>query len=475
MKTMRRNSKIDWHTTRWGFQKTAGLLLILVFMGAPVEAQQGSDVEQALQQLQEALENDQSLDPAVRDALSGLVDALKAERNPIDTSTSSPAPTITPEQVGPAVNEYLENRSDKKEDGATPLKDRLNVSGDFRLRHESSVRQDINRDRHRERIRLRVGGTYTINDQLTFGARMITGDPDDPQSSNQTLGNVFDSFDVSLDRAYLAYAPEWSPDTTITAGKYSYPLRRNPVFGQLVWDGDVQPEGITLGHTIDRNGRLEEVRIVASQFFVQERGGARDATAFVVQGSGRVRLAEDLSAELAIGYYRYSDLETDGHPGFSSMDNAGNALIDTDGDMIPDKFASDFEIINPILSLFYGGWKLPLTLSGEYIKNLEAEIDDDEGWGIGAALGKTGDEGDWRFYYQYQVVEQDAVLSAVSQDEFLFSTNFKGHVFGTQYQLTKKIQLHLWALAAERDKPVAVLGQNDQTQWKIRGDVVVRF
>jgi hypothetical protein len=473
MMTMRRIPKY-WSTIQCGCFKTLGLLLILIFIGMPAHAQEGTAVEKALQQLHDALKEDSSLDPAVRDALSGLVDALKEERG-VSDSTAPQSTAITPEQVAPAVDEYLESKGKPDEHGGTSLKDRLNISGDFRLRHESSVRQDIKRDRHRDRVRVRVGGTYDVNDQLTFGARIITGDPDDPQSSNQTLGNMFDSFDLSLDRAYLAYAPQWAPDSTITAGKFAYPLRRNPVFGQLVWDGDVQPEGITIGHAKNLDGRVEQLRFVAGQFIVEERGGAKDATALVLQGSGRVGLAPDLSAELAVGYFRYSNLETDGDPGFSGTDNAGNALIDTDGDMIPDKFASDFEIINPIVSMTYGGWKMPLTLSAEYIKNLEAEIDDDEGFGIGAALGKTGDEGDWRFYYQYQVVEQDAVLSAVSQDEFLFGTNFKGHVFGSQYQLKKNIQLHLWALAAERDEPIMALGQNDQTQWKIRGDIVIKF
>ena len=195
----------------------------------------------------------------------------------------------------------------------------------------------------------------------------------------------------------------------------------------------------------------------------------------MLQGSARIALAENWTGEAALSYFLYSGIDTAGDPGFALSDNAGNALFDSDGDSIPDRFVADFEIIHPMAAITWNGWKKPLTISAEYIKNFEANIAGDQGWAVGVALGATRDKGDWRVYYQYQVVEQDAVLSAVSQDEFLFSTNFKGHVFGAQYQLTKQIQLHTWALVAERDVPIAVLGQTDQSQWKLRGDFLVRF
>ncbi len=462
---------------RGGAVTACWILLAIVFFGAPVPAQEPSSVEQALENLSNALQRDTSLDDAIRKALSDLVEALKAERGGEPAPAPvAPPPAITTEDVAPAVDQYLESRAPNEAGGrGADLKDRLKFSGDFRLRHESSVNQDTSQDRHRERVRLRVGGTYQVTDELLFGARLITGNPDEPQSANQDLGNVFDSFEISLDRVYLTYEPGWSAGSWVTAGKFAYPLTRNPVFGRLIWDGDVQPEGIVLGHTFEDLGRLEELRFVVSDFIVDERGGADDAIALVLQGAGRIAIAEHWKGDVALSYFLYSGIDTVGDPGFAISDNSGNALFDSDGDSIPDRFVSDFEIINPMLAITWDGWRMPLTISGEYIKNFEANIPEDQGWAVGAALGVTKDKGDWRVYYQYQLVEQDAVLSAVSQDEFLFSTNFKGHVFGAQYQLTKQIRLHTWALVAQRDEPIAALGQTDQAQWKIRGDFLVRF
>lgn len=449
------------------------MLLAIVFFGAPVPAQEPSSVERALENLSKALQHDTSLDAATREALSELVEALRAERSGV---ASTDPPEVTPEDVAPAVDQYLESRAPDEEGGRLAgLKDRLTFSGDFRLRHESSINQDTSRDRHRERVRLRVGGTYQVADELLFGARLVTGDPDDPGSVNQTLGNVFDSFEFTLDRAYLTYTPDWSPKSWATAGKFAYPLIRNPVYGRLIWDSDIQPEGLVLGHAFENLGRLEELRIVLSEFLVDERAGADDALAFVLQGAGQIAIAENWKANAALSYFLYSGIDTAGDPGFAISDNAGNALFDSDGDLIPDRFVSDFEIINPMVAVTWDGWKMPLTISAEYIKNFEANIANDQGWAVGAALGATKDKGDWRVYYQYQLVEQDAVLSAVAQDEFLFKTNFRGHVFGAQYQLTKQIQLHTWALVAERDEPIAALGQTGQSQWKLRGDFLVRF
>ncbi len=452
------------------------ILLAFVVFSLPSSAQGPSEVEQALERLGDTLERDQSLDPAMRKALSDLVEALRNERSDELSVPPVDAPEVTAEDVAPAVDHYLESRApDEKSGNLTGLKGRLKFSGDFRFRHESSVNLDTSQDRHRERLRLRVGATYQVTDELVFGTRIITGNPDDPQSANQDLGNVFDSFDVSLDRFYLTYEPRWSTGSWVTAGKFAYPLVRNPVFGQLIWDGDVQPEGIVLGHAFEDLGRLEELRFIVSEFLVDERKGADDAIALVLQTSGRIAIAENWTGDVALSYFLYSGIDTVGDPGFAISDNSGNALFDSDGDMIPDRFVSDFEIINPMLAVTWDGWKMPLTISGEYIKNFEANIAGDQGWAVGAALGATKDKGDWRIYYNYQVVEQDAVLSTFSQDEFLFSTNFKGHVFGVKYQLSKEIQLHTWALVAERDVPDATLGQTDQSQWKLRGDFLVRF
>ena len=117
-----------------------------------------------------------------------------------------------------------------------------------------------------------------------------------------------------------------------------------------------------------------------------------------------------------------------------------------------------------------------MTFAGEYIKNTRADIDADEGWALGLSLGSAAKKGDWRTYYQWQVIEQDAVFSAFAQDDFLFSTNHRSHLFGVNYQLTDKIGLHLWGLVSARDKTFNTpTTDSDSDQWRVRLDLNVKL
>ncbi|MBI2821573.1 MAG: putative porin, partial [Acidobacteria bacterium] len=108
--------------------------------------------------------------------------------------------------------------------------------------------------------------------------------------------------------------------------------------------------------------------------------------------------------------------------------------------------------------------------------NLRARIPQDEGWAVGVALGKAQNRGDWRFYYQWQVIEQDAVFSPFSQDDFLFQTNHRSHLLGINNQLTEKVGLHLLGLGSARDKTSpGPTTDSDQIQWRVRLQVNVRF
>jgi hypothetical protein len=329
--------------------------------------------------------------------------------------------------------------------------------------------------RHRQRVRFRGGANYQLTDEILVGARIATGDPGDPQSSHQTLGNVFHGFDISLDRAFLTYRPGWLQGAWFTAGKFSHPFYKNPVYGELLWDADVQPEGAIAGYTISERGALESFTVTAGEYLLLEQSRGKEGTASVFQLSGRLRTTEHLKANFGVGYYLYSNITPSGSRAILA-ENGGNATLDQDGDGNPDDFRSRFAVLNPIVGLTYDRWKLPLTFSAEYILNTRARIEQDQGWAVGASLGKTRKQGDWRLYYQWQVVEQDSVFSPVSQDDFLFGTNHRSHIFGVNYQLVDKIGLHLWALASALEATSPGASPNsDENQWRLRLDLNIRF
>ncbi len=122
----------------------------------------------------------------------------------------------------------------------------LRVSGDLRLRGEADRDRRSAPDRERARIRFRVAAEHKLGSTLTVGARLVTApDPADPNSTHQDLGTSFRNFRLAFDRAYLRWTPESSRPLEVFAGKFGHPFVAPPVFGEVVWDADIQPEGAT--------------------------------------------------------------------------------------------------------------------------------------------------------------------------------------------------------------------------------------
>src|SRR3546814_4462704 len=86
-------------------------------------------------------------------------------------------------------------------------------------------------------VRGRLGATWAASDRITVGPRLATGDADNPNSSDVQLSDWLDDLDVSLDMAYLRYDFD---RLSLYGGKMPQPFART----DLVWDGDVNPQGI---------------------------------------------------------------------------------------------------------------------------------------------------------------------------------------------------------------------------------------
>jgi hypothetical protein len=354
---------------------------------------------------------------------------------------------------------------------AAPGPKRLSIAGDFRLRQESSFKLDDQPGRHRQRVRFRLGATYQVTDEVLAGVRLVTGSRLDANSPHVTLGEEFHKLEASLDRVFLSYKPKAVSGLTATAGKFGHPFWTNPVYSDLVWDADVQPEGVALTYSRKGSGALERWDLTVGEYVLLEQA-LSDARSFVAQAAVHAKLGKNWKPSVAVGYYHYGDLTPDGAQGIVN-ENSGNATVGAGPTL---DFASRFAILNPIVALRYEGGKYPIVLSGEYIKNLKAGIEQDQGWAVGIAIGSARKKGDWRAYYQWQTVEQDAVLSLISQDDFLFQTNHRSHLLGANYQWRDNIGFHLWALVSQRDKTFPGLTtDSDKRQWRLRLDTNVSF
>ena len=416
-----------------------GLVLLLVAAGAQAESG-ANDSVQALRAELDRLKAAQAEGAAAIEKLEGRIAALEA---PISAQESAPKPPEAPAALAPDV----------------APKSRLAVSGDLRLRYEGNYGDDDAPDWQRGVLRARLGAAYVVNERLTIGGRLATGDPDDPNSSDVTLSNFADDFDVSLDAAYAKLA---LGDATFWGGKFQLPFTRT----DLVWDGDVNPQGIGAQYAVPLGGGA--LKLAGLYFLVDQSVAGSDSSMLGAQLGFDLPVTEDFRAELAAGWYDYA---LPGVAGADAGDLRSN-LVGPDG-----RYVSDFDLLDVIGSLtLHGQERWPLRLTAEYVRNLGARTSGDTGYSIELFAGKTSGIGDWRLGYGYSVAEVDAVLAAFSHDNTTIATNYRQHTLVLNYAITKDVILDA-TLYHYQPYDAEFSGVNDPEDWldRLRVNVLVNF
>lgn len=329
-------------------------------------------------------------------------------------------------------------------------------SGDARFRAEFNDNAPGTTDRHRQRMRFRVGGTYRFNDEVLVGVRARTGNPDDPNSPHVDLGDGFNSLEFNLDRLFVEYAPR-DTGVTVWAGKFNNPMVRNPVYGELLWDADVQPEGVMARWQTSDCGPFSSAGVMAGEFVTLEQSGGSESFSTMIQGFATMDTGDDSKVIAAVGYFFTGNPSPSGSVALLA-DNQGNATV---GAGAAQRYVSDFGTIDAIL-----GWQTGmLTLSAEMFQNQRAASGvGDTGIAVGGSIGTEAG----KFYYQYQTVEQDAMFSAWAGDDFLLTTNMNSHVAGWKRQLASFADLHIWVLMSEPDQ---TFGGPSDTVTRLRVDL----
>lgn len=301
----------------------------------------------------------------------------------------------------------------------------LDVSGDLRVRQEWNT--GTARDRSRSVLRARLRASYAVSDRIAIGAQLATGDPDDPNSTDVTLGNFLDDFAISLDQAWIRYA---AGGLTVQAGKFPQIFQRT----DMVWDGDVSPQGLGAGYALDLgNGAKLDAR--ALYFVIDEVSTARDSDMLGGQIAAAVPLAPDLKLSLAGSYYHY---RLGSVAGADAGDFRGNLLSGG-------RYLSDFHLVEGLGSLTYAGLsaRWPLAFTADYVRNLGAAVPGDTGFNLEFVAGRTTQRGDWRIAYNYSEVGVDAVFAAFSHDNLDLSTNYRLHGIGIGYVPATNLLLDL--------------------------------
>lgn len=415
---------------RIGF-RLSSLCMALAFCGiAPAFAQEG-DAELARQiealraQQAQIAEMQRQTEASIRALEAKLGVASPAQSAPMIGASAATAPVAKPEEP------------------------KLKVSGDLRLRAQGDYSDSDGANRTSTQLRARLGATYALNDLVTIGGRIVTGDGDDPNSSDVQLSNWNDDLQISLD---LAYAQLNFGNLKFYGGKIPNPFLRT----DLVWDGDVNPQGASVVYKLPLAGG-GAFRANGLFFSVDEQVAGPDST------MGGVQLGFDSPSyggfkyDLSGGYYRYSLGSLAGADSGDWRSNRRNP----DGSL-----ASDYELVDVVAGLSWQGAneKWPLRVVGDYVKNLGAIDDQDTGFGVDVSLGRASKAGDWRFTYGYSQTDVDAVLAAFSNDNIGIATNYNLHALTLDYTPMPKTTISaIWYHYKPNDPLYA--GTNQPDDW----------
>jgi hypothetical protein len=254
--------------------------------------------------------------------------------------------------------------------------DKIKIKGDFRYRHET-IDEDSEDTRNRHRIRMRLGLTGQINKDISAAIQFSSGG-DDPVSSNQSLDGGFSTKDTRLDLAYVVWKPKQVSGLELRGGKMKNPYL-SVQKSELLWDGDLNPEGIAGNFSYD----LEEFELFTNGgfFWIEERSDDDDS--YLAGGQMGIKYSfPDEKSYLIIGGGYYDYLNTQGFTPFYNEDGSGNSLDDDDN------YREDFNELDFFAEAGTMIRTLPVAIFGDIVTNTAAD-EDNLGWLAGITTRST--------------------------------------------------------------------------------------
>jgi len=444
---------------------------------------------------------------------------LPAEPSPEEEATITYIPEVVRNQMRDQIQQELlaQAREEKWSEKATPdWTSKFRLFGDIRVRSENTMfpnsnapadffpnfnsintgapydasisntqmypQYNVDQDRHRTRLRARVGTDVSLGDGFNAGVRIATGESNSPTSPNQTFGasgGNFSKYSLWLDRAFISYdaGPGDGEELTFLGGRFDNPFMST----DIMWDEDIGFDGLAL------RGKVRMTDEVSTFFsggyfpvyntdfnFASNQTAKFESTDKWLSGAQfgiEWKIATDLTAKVSIAYYDYSNIQgqlsekyipltdkdtgsTDSlRPSFAQRGNTYIPLRNIDNSTADNDFgnkyqyqyyglASEFRNITGNVRIDYDGFDdlssspIRISLIGEVIKNIAFDANKDtainnfgtgdnyeggdEAWNLAFMVGNPALEsfGDWQASLGYRYVESDAVLDAFADSDF---------------------------------------------------------
>ncbi len=352
-------------------------------------------------------------------------------------------------------------------------------SGDLRLRHESLIGSGpVNgvepEARNRERYRIRLNLAAKLNDEISGGLSLASGDLGDPLSTNSTTTGFFTRKPIAIDKAFASYRPKFFKPFSVTAGKFGYTWYRT----ELTFDNDINVEGASQQVSWDwKDKPLSHIAIIGFELPLLEASGGPDSDIFGGQFQTGWNLGPRLKATADIAYYDYrnpnaiAQNQTNGNGFATQGTNTGQggnfgfsaASLSNSFGVIAGarQFGSKFGIVDTIFQLDFdtGIQRFPLTTLFNFAQNTRAcenvaafaaagvaiacNPRDRQGYWAEAQFGQTKRKGDLRFGYTFARIEREAVVSAFDASDIRQPTNVAQHRVEAAYSANDNVTLNL--------------------------------
>ena len=350
------------------------------------------------------------------------------------------------------------------------------LKGDFRLRYQYERKETDADARTRGRIRYRLGLDTKVNDQIKVGLGIASG-ADDPRSTNQTFTDTFEHPDVRMDLAYAEYTPLESVKLNLIGGIFP---RSSYLWAptDLLWDGDVNPQGGALHWEQAFNGQWTPY-LNTGVWMIDEISSTTndrvDPFLYYTQGGMKFKQG-DWSANLAGIYYGFNGLKGT-CPDWSAATNTG-ITTSSNGSCSSGALRYDYDSagVSADLALAapFGLEVIPeVGIFGDFIANIDGdEIDDSTGWSMGARFGdkKVAGPGQWQFKYIFANLGKDAFVDFTpDSDRYGGKTDVRSHEGILEYGLNKNVTLALDYYQSKRIKAA------ENPEQIIQADVNMKF
>jgi hypothetical protein len=307
--------------------------------------------------------------------------------------------------------------------------------GDFRLRYEyGEVMDSRSQSRGRFRVRLNLETEVAKNLKFIFG---IASGSNNPRSNDQSFTNDSDKKQININYAYVDYAPfQW---LKLQGGKMPRPFY---TVSQLVWDEDINPEGVAAQIKYPVNPCIE-LLMNAGAFQLSDNNNNTpvDAWMWGIQPGVMWRPNEKTQLKAAAGFTAFENFQDNPQQKYSS---GTNTYVQDGTDKV---YRYKYNLVNMAGEL---GFRNPIPaftpiryagLFAEYTNNISTS-NGKSGYLTGLTFGdeKVVEKCQWNFRGSWRRLEKNAAPDILPDSNFYFGyTGVKGYTAQFRYGLLKNV------------------------------------